>query len=38
MHFLPENIDEYIVAHSEEEPDLLKKLNRETFADIKASK
>lgn len=34
MHFLPENIDEYIVAHSEEEPVLLKKLNRETHQKI----
>lgn len=30
MHFLPENIDEYIVSHSQSEPELLYKLNRET--------
>ncbi|MCB7481121.1 O-methyltransferase [Christiangramia sediminis] len=30
MHFLPEAIDDYIVAHSQKEPDLLYKLNRET--------
>ena len=30
MHFLPEEIDEYIVAHSQSEPDFLAKLNRET--------
>ncbi|TRO65589.1 O-methyltransferase [Christiangramia sabulilitoris] len=30
MHFLPEDIDEYIVAHSQNEPDLLSQLNRET--------
>jgi len=30
MHFLPEDIDEYIVAHSQQEPELLVKLNRET--------
>ncbi|TBW27538.1 O-methyltransferase [Gramella sp. KN1008] len=30
MHFLPEEIDEYIVAHSQKEPELLAKLNRET--------
>ncbi len=30
MHFLPEEIDEYIVSHSEKEPELLYKLNRET--------
>lgn len=30
MHFLPEDIDEYIVSHSQKEPALLAKLNRET--------
>ncbi|WP_405200535.1 O-methyltransferase [Christiangramia sp. LLG6405-1] len=30
MHFLPENIDEYIVAHSQPEPQHLVELNRET--------
>ena len=30
MHFLPQQIDDYIVAHSAEEPELLQKLNRET--------
>ncbi|APG61260.1 O-methyltransferase [Christiangramia salexigens] len=30
MHFLPENIDDYIVAHSQKEPELLYQLNRET--------
>ena len=30
MHFLPEDIDDYIVAHSQKEPDLLARLNRET--------
>lgn len=30
MHFLPEDIDDYIVAHSPKEPELLYKLNRET--------
>lgn len=30
MHFLPEDIDEYIVSHSQKEPELLSKLNRET--------
>ena len=30
MHFLPEELDEYIVAHSQKEPELLAKLNRET--------
>ena len=30
MHFLPEDIDEYIVAHSQKEPEILYKLNRET--------
>lgn len=30
MHFLPEKIDEYIISHSEKEPNLLAELNRET--------
>ncbi|TDN87183.1 putative O-methyltransferase YrrM [Salegentibacter sp. 24] len=30
MHFLPEAIDQYILAHSAKEPELLAKLNRET--------
>ncbi len=30
MHFLPEDIDDYIVAHSQKEPELLAQLNRET--------
>lgn len=34
MHFLPENIDEYVVAHSENEPQLLQQLTRETYQKI----
>lgn len=30
MHFLPEDIDDYIVGHSQKEPEILHKLNRET--------
>lgn len=30
MHFLPDEIDDYILAHSAKEPELLAKLNRET--------
>lgn len=30
MHFLPEHIDDYVEKYSEDEPDLLKELNRET--------
>ena len=30
MHFLPQEIDDYVVAHSAKEPELLQKLNRET--------
>ena len=30
MHFLPQQIDDYIVSHSAKEPELLQKLNRET--------
>lgn len=34
MDFLPEKIDDYVVAHSQEEPQLLKELNRETWQKI----
>ena len=34
MHFLPDAIDNYVVAHSQAEPELLKKLNRETHQKI----
>lgn len=34
MHFLPEKLDEYIVSHSETEPQLLQKLTRETYQKI----
>lgn len=30
MHFLPQEIDDYVVAHSAKEPELLQRLNRET--------
>ena len=30
MHFLPQEIDDYVVAHTQKEPELLQKLNRET--------
>ncbi|WP_299552695.1 O-methyltransferase [Seonamhaeicola sp.] len=30
MHFLPEELDNYVVDHSENEPELLQQLNRET--------
>ncbi|MDU8885282.1 O-methyltransferase [Yeosuana sp. MJ-SS3] len=30
MHFIPEKIDDYVVNHSEDEPELLQQLNRET--------
>lgn len=30
MHFLPEDIDNYVEEHSENEPELLQQLNRET--------
>lgn len=31
MEFLPKAIDEYVVAHSQPEPELLQELNRETW-------
>lgn len=34
MHFLPEKLDEYVVAHSEDEPELLQQLTRETYQKI----
>ncbi|MGM5469631.1 O-methyltransferase [Flavobacteriaceae bacterium LMO-SS05] len=34
MHFIPEAIDEYVVRHSEDEPQLLKQLFRETHQKI----
>ncbi len=34
MHFLPEAIDQYVIAHSEDEPELLKQLSRETHQKI----
>ncbi|WP_296313482.1 O-methyltransferase [Winogradskyella sp. UBA3174] len=34
MYFLPEVLDDYIVAHSEQEPDLLQKLTRETYQKV----
>ncbi len=34
MYFLPENLDNYIVAHSEQEPKLLEQLTRETYQKV----
>jgi len=34
MHFIPEALDDYVVAHSEKEPILLQKLTRETYQKI----
>ncbi len=34
MYFLPEKLDDYIVSHSQEEPELLKQLTRETYQKI----
>lgn len=34
MYFLPEVLDNYVVAHSEQEPELLKQLTRETYQKI----
>lgn len=34
MHFLSEELDDYIVSHSENEPQLLKELNRETWQKV----
>lgn len=34
MHFIPEELDNYIVKHSENEPELLQQLSRETYQKI----
>jgi len=34
MHFISEDLDDYAVAHSEKEPELLRKLTRETYQKV----
>jgi predicted O-methyltransferase YrrM len=34
MDFLPENIEKYVDSHTREEPEILKKLDRETYAKV----
>lgn len=34
MHFIPEKLDKYVVSHTEDEPDLLQQLTRETYQKI----
>lgn len=34
MDFLPEKLDDYVVAHSQSEPKILKELNRETWQKV----
>ena len=34
MHFLPEKIDNYVVEHSQQEPQILKELSRETWQKV----
>lgn len=34
MHFLPENIDNYVVTHSQKEPEILKQLTKETWQKV----
>ncbi|MGB1042751.1 MAG: O-methyltransferase [Tenacibaculum sp.] len=34
MHFLPEKIDDYVVKHSQQEPQILKDLTRETWQKV----
>ncbi|QIE60469.1 O-methyltransferase [Rasiella rasia] len=36
MDFLPEKIDEYVIAHSQAEPELLQELTRETWQKVLA--
>ncbi|MFC5046818.1 O-methyltransferase [Aquimarina hainanensis] len=34
MHFIPEDLDDYVVHHTESEPELLRQLNRETYQKV----
>ena len=34
MHFISQDLDNYVVAHSEPEPELLQQLTRETYQKI----
>ncbi|CDF80503.1 O-methyltransferase [Formosa agariphila KMM 3901] len=34
MHFIPQELDDYVVQHTEDEPKLLKQLTRETYQKI----
>ncbi|PKA82284.1 putative O-methyltransferase YrrM [Ulvibacter sp. MAR_2010_11] len=34
MDFLPKKLDEYVVAHTQQEPELLQELNRETWQKV----
>ncbi len=34
MNFLPDNIDKYVVDHSQKEPELLQQLNKETWQKV----
>ena len=34
MHFIPDKLDDYVVKHSEDEPELLQQLTRETYQKI----
>ena len=34
MNFLPENIDKYVANHSQQEPEILKQLNKETWQKV----
>lgn len=34
MHFISEALDEYVVAHSEKEPELLRQLTKETYQKV----
>ena len=36
MHFIPDKLDDYVVAHSQEEPELLQQLSRETWRKVLA--
>ena len=36
MHFIPDKLDDYVVSHSQKEPELLQQLSRETWQKVLA--
>ena len=36
MHFISEKLDDYVISHSQKEPELLQELSRETWRKVLA--